>query len=47
MPFEVDTSRYAKEKAVKWLLAEIQKGEDSLLNEPLMTLEESRNLLGV
>jgi len=47
LPFEISIPRPAREEAIKWLMAEIQKGEDSLKNEPLMTIEESRKLLGV
>jgi len=47
LPFEVIIPRPTREEAINWLMAEIKKGEDSLQNEPLMTLEESRNLLGV
>ena len=47
LPFEVRLPRPARNEAMEWLTAEIKKGEDSLQNEPLMTLEESRKLLGV
>jgi len=47
LPFEVRIPRPAKEEAIEWLMSEIQKGEDSLRNEPLMSLDESRCILGV
>jgi len=47
LPFEVALPRPTRAEAIEWLMAEIQKGEDSLQNEPLMTVEESRRLLGV
>ena len=47
LPFEVILPRPTRDEAVAWLTAEIQKGEDSLKNEPLMTLEDSRKLLGI
>jgi addiction module RelB/DinJ family antitoxin len=47
LPFEVRIPKPTREEAIAWLMTEIQKGEDSLKNEPLMTIEESRRLLGV
>ena len=45
LPFEVRLP--SREESIEWLMAEIQSGEDSLQNEPLMSLEESRELLGL
>ncbi|MCL2370842.1 MAG: type II toxin-antitoxin system RelB/DinJ family antitoxin [Firmicutes bacterium] len=47
LPFDVKLPRPTKDEAIEWLMTEVQKGEDSLKNEPLMSLEESRKLLGV
>lgn len=47
LPFEVKIPRATREEAAMWLMAEVQKGEDSLKNEPLVSLAESRKKLGV
>jgi hypothetical protein len=39
--------KLTREQALEMLNAELQKGEDSLNNEPLLTVEESRRLLGL
>ena len=49
LPFDVSIpkAKPTREEAIAWLKAEIQKGDDSLKNEPLMTIEESRKRLGL
>jgi len=47
LPFAVRIPRPTKDEALEWLITEIKKGEDSLQNEPLITLEESRRLFGI
>ena len=49
LPFDVKIPdfRPTKKEAIEWLVAEIQKGEESLKNEPLLTIEEARKRLGV
>ena len=41
------TKNSDKDKALAWLMAEIQKAEDSVRNEGWMTVEESKLLLKI
>jgi addiction module RelB/DinJ family antitoxin len=47
LPFEVRIPHPTREESMQWLMAEIKKGEDSLKNEPLLTIKEGREMLGV